>query len=65
MMLNYAMNYLPLARAASFANVTTVVSILAGVFLLHESFGWRHLMGAVMIVIGVYGVNRQNEKPAA
>lgn len=57
MMLNYAMNYLTLARAASFANVTTIVSILAGVFLLHEAFGWRHLVGTAMIIAGLYGVN--------
>ena len=32
--------------------------MLAGVFLLHESFGWRHLVGVAMILLGLYGVNR-------
>ena len=57
MMLNYAVNYLPLARATAFSNVTTIVSILAGVLLLHESFDWRHFVGVAMILLGLYGVN--------
>ena len=62
-MLNYAMTYLEVARTSIFANVTTIISILAGVIFLQESFGIFQLIGSVIILASVYGVNKK-AKPA-
>jgi flagellar motor component MotA len=57
-MLNYPVTYLPVRQAISFASLTTVVSILVGIVFLKESFGLIQMLGSVMIIIGVYNVNR-------
>jgi len=59
MALNYAITYLPVARSTTFANLTTVISIFAGVLFLGEPFGLVSLIGGLMIVAGVYGVNKE------
>jgi len=59
--LNYAITYLPVAKSTAFANMTTVISIFAGVLFLKEPFGLPAFIGAVMIIIGVYGVNREQQ----
>ena len=57
LLLNHAISHLKVAEFAVFSNVTTVISILAGVFFLHESFGVLQIIGSIIIILGVYGVN--------
>ena len=54
---NACLNVLPVARAAAFVNWTTVVSILAGVFILGEPFTWVQVLGSVLIIGGLWGTN--------
>lgn len=54
--LNYANTYLPVSKTTMFSNLTTVVSVIAGVLILDEPFSFVTLMGTVMIVLGVIGV---------
>ncbi len=56
-MLNYTLSKLEASRASVLANITTIVSIFAGVFILKEDFYWFHIAGAVMILLGVWGTN--------
>ena len=56
--LNFANSVLPVARVTSFCNLTTVISLFAGVIFLHEPFGWIALAASVVIIIGVWGVQR-------
>ena len=58
LMLNYAMTYVDVAKTAIFANITTIISILAGVLILKESFGLFQIIGSLIIIATVYGVNR-------
>lgn len=58
LLLNKALDVLEVARSLVFANVTTVISVLAGVLLLHEQFTPIQAVGIVMVIVGVYGVNR-------
>lgn len=44
-------------RTSSFVGISTVVSILAGVVLLHESFSITQIIGTIMIMGGVYIAN--------
>ena len=56
--LNYANSVLPVARVTSFCNITTVISLFAGVIFLNEPFGWVPLLASVIIIVGVWGVQR-------
>lgn len=58
MLLNYSTTYLSVARTTSFANLTTVVSVLAGVFFLGEPFGWASALACAAILGGVIGVQK-------
>ncbi len=62
LMLNYAMTYISVAKTAIFANVTTIISIVAGVLLLRENFGIYQLIGSLVIIVCVYGVNKPKPK---
>ncbi len=44
-------------RTASFIGLSTVISILAGALLLGESFAALQIVGAAIILIGVYAAN--------
>ena len=61
-MLNYTLSKLEASRASVFANITTIVSIFAGVIILKEDFYWFHIAGAVMILLGVWGTNHFGNK---
>ncbi len=64
LLLNVTVRRLGAARAASFANITTVVSIAAGTLVLRESLEWYHFVGSGLILVGVWGANRPVRSPA-
>ena len=57
--LNYGTVRVTVSQASIFANLTTVISIIAGVVFLHETFTAFQIVGAVIILISVYFANRQ------
>lgn len=54
---NFTLHNLPIAPAAAFANLITVISVVAGVFVRKEPFTLIQMIGAAIIVAGVFGVN--------
>ena len=56
-MLNYTFSKLPASQSAVFANLTTIISIFAGVFFRNESFYWFQAVGSALIILGVWGTN--------
>ena len=54
-MVNYSISRMTVTQSAIFGNISTVVSILAGVLVLKEDFFWYDFIGAVMIIAGVWG----------
>lgn len=56
---NYGNPHLPISEITQIGNVTTVVSVLAGVLLLKEKFSPLQFCGTVIILICVYLVGRQ------
>ena len=60
-MMNYTLSKIQASQSAVFANLTTVVSILAGVIIRNEPFYWFQIIGAVMIIVGVWGTNYYGE----
>lgn len=54
-LMHYAYTHLAVARISVVSNFATVVSIVAGVVFLQESFLWYHGVGSVIILLGVIG----------
>lgn len=56
--LNYAATVLPVSKSTAFCNVTTVLSVFAGVVFLGESITVVSVIAAAVIIVGVFGVQR-------
>jgi len=56
-LVNFTLSKLEASRSAVFANLTTIISVIAGVFFRAEPFYWFHLVGGLMIMMGVWGTN--------
>ena len=56
--MNYSLSKIEASRNAVFANLSTVVAVIAGVCFRGEPFYWYHLVGGILILIGVWGTNR-------
>jgi len=60
--LNFGIARLGVHRSSAFMGISTVVSIIAGVLILHEPFTFSRGAGAAMILLGVTGVNLLGKK---
>lgn len=58
LLLNYASGHLPVAKMTAFCNLTTVISVFAGVVFLHEPFTAVSLAASAVIILGIWGVQR-------
>ncbi len=54
---NYALSKIEASRSAVFANLTTIISTVAGVVFRGEPFLWYHWIGGALILTGVWGTN--------
>lgn len=54
----YTITYMTVARETVFSNLTTAVSVFAGVLFLHEPFTWFGALCCLVIFVGIYGVQR-------
>lgn len=52
------------SRNASFAGISTAISIMTGILILHEEFNSLQFVGVVVIIAGVYIANSTREKSA-
>lgn len=59
---NYAVNHLSAGRTLIMSNFTSVVSVLAGILILKDSFAPSQLLGIALILISVFGVSWQSGK---
>jgi drug/metabolite transporter (DMT)-like permease len=57
--MNYTLTRLKASQSAVFANLVTVITVVAGVTLRGEPFDLPQALGAVVIVLGVWIANRQ------
>lgn len=55
--LNYGSSNVSVTEASLFANLTTVISIVAGVVIMGENFSLQQIIGAVLIIGSVYIAN--------
>lgn len=56
-LLNYLYSKLEAFRISVLTNIATIISIIAGVFILKEKIYWFHFIGITIILIGVWGTN--------
>lgn len=57
MLFNYSTSKISAVRTASFSNIISVVTVLAGVVILKEKFSVMQLLLCVPVILGVFGVN--------
>ncbi|PGA62872.1 DMT family transporter [Bacillus pseudomycoides] len=61
-LLNYSLSYMEAAKMSVFSNLSTLITIIAGVLFLHEQIAYYHIVGAIMIVLGIVGTNFLGKK---
>ncbi len=61
-LLNYALARLQAHVISIYANLSTVIAIIAGAIFLNETVHRYHVLGATMIITGVYGTIRANRR---
>lgn len=54
---NFAIAKIGVNQTSSFIGISTVVSIVAGIFILGEQFNGYQFLGAAVIILGVYVAN--------
>ncbi|MCI0765845.1 DMT family transporter [Bacillus sp. TL12] len=61
-LLNYSLSYIEAAKMSVFSNLSTLITIIAGVLFLHEQIAHYHIFGAMMIIFGIVGTNFLGKK---
>ncbi|MFS0554788.1 DMT family transporter [Brevibacillus sp. 179-C9.3 HS] len=64
-MTNFALSKMEASKISVFNNLSTLVTIVAGVLFLQEKLAYYHLIGALMIIVGVIGTNFLGAKSRA
>lgn len=61
-LVNLVLSKVPAHVSSIYANLSTIVAIIAGVLLLDEAVTLYHIIGSIFIIIGVYGTVRFNRR---
>ena len=59
-LVNFALGILPAHVSSVYSNLSTVVAVIAGYFILGDEMNIYTIIGGIMIIGGVYGVARIN-----
>lgn len=59
---NNALTIIPASQVSIFNNLSPIIAVFAGVLFLNETLHLYHVVGGIMVVIGVVGVNVMKEK---
>lgn len=59
---NYVLSKIEASKMSVFSNLGTVISIVAGVVFLKEEIFYYHIIGSVLIILGVLGANFLGKK---
>lgn len=54
---NYALRLIPASQVAIINNLTPIISIVGGIWILGEELSYYHYIGAVLVLIGVVATN--------
>ena len=61
LLINFSLNHIPAGRALIFSNFTTVISVLAGIFIMGDKFSASQLLGIAVITVSVFGVSYKKQ----
>ena len=61
-LVNYLLSTIKAIKLNVFANLSVVVSIIAGAIVLQEEIYYYHILGSMMIIGGVFGTNLFNKR---
>lgn len=64
-MMAYMQAHLPAVNASLFGNISTAISVIAGVIFLGEPLHWYHIVFGTLIVAGTVGLNMAGSRQAA
>ncbi|MFT8390915.1 MAG: DMT family transporter [Sporolactobacillus sp.] len=56
-LVNFALSEVEASRFGAFTNLTTIIAVFSGAVFLHETLVYYHYIGAVLVILGVIGVN--------
>ncbi|WP_042164438.1 DMT family transporter [Paenibacillus gorillae] len=59
---SFALSRLEASKVSVFSNLSTLISIMAGALILNERITIYHVIGAIMIIVGVLGTNRKQQQ---
>lgn len=59
---NYAVARMSVFKAASFGAVSTLCTTVGGILFLKEPANWQLLLGAALIIVGIWQVTRPDKK---
>ncbi|MCM3175810.1 DMT family transporter [Paenibacillus sp. MER 99-2] len=59
---SYALTHLEASQMSVFSNLSTLISIAGGAWVLHEPVSGYHFIGALLIIAGVLGTNISGRK---
>ncbi|GAA0720742.1 DMT family transporter [Clostridium malenominatum] len=59
---NYALSKIEASKMSVFSNLSTLITMVAGVIFLNEKLEYFHIIGAIMILLGIIGTNFLNKK---
>lgn len=59
---NYALSKIDASKMSVFGNLSTVITMFVGVVFLHEELRYYHIIGAVIIIVGIIGTNFLGKK---
>lgn len=61
-LINFTLSKMNASKSSVVSNISTIVSILAGVIFLKEAFHYYHVIGSILILAGVWGTTFYESK---
>ncbi|MGY5483592.1 DMT family transporter [Paenibacillus sp. ALE2] len=62
---SFALKWIEASKMSVIGNLSTLISMIAGAYILKEQLAYYHIIGAVVIIIGVVGTNFGGRKSFA
>ncbi|WP_315116492.1 DMT family transporter [uncultured Clostridium sp.] len=59
---NYVLSKIEASKMSVFSNLSTLITMVAGVIFLNEKLEYFHIVGAIMILLGIIGTNFLDKK---
>lgn len=59
---NYTLSQIEASKMSVFSNLSTLITMVTGFLFLHENLYYYHLIGAIMIILGLLGTNFLDKK---